>query len=103
MANLQLLVLLISLTLNIRTFCGCLLRTRAFLVFAIVYTVLSYVDVLVRPDQTMNFLSLYTFGQSFKFCFAGVAAAGLVVYVLLVNGTRRLLEKHQLCKVQPAI
>lgn len=101
MANLQLLAPLISLTQDIKNFCAPLLRTKPLLIVALVYTVVSYVVILVQQIPSINVLSLYRFAQSFRFQFAGVATAGFLVYVLLVSGTRQILDRYEHRRLKP--
>ncbi len=101
MANLQLVAPLVSLTIDTKSFCQPLLRTKPVLVLVLVYHVLSYIAVLVRPDQSINLLHLYNFAQSFRLQFAGVAAASTLVYVSSVYGTRQMLGKCWQRRLQP--
>ena len=94
-ANLQLLVPLVSLTIGTSHFCEPLLRTRAVLVFASSYSVWSYLSVLTRTPQHFNPLRLYNFSQSFRFQFSGVAAAGTVLYIVMVHAWRRMLQIYE--------
>jgi len=100
-ANAQLLTPLVSMTVDTRQFCEPLHRTRPVFVIVATYILLSFVVVLVRPDQHVNWLSLYNFAQSFRFQFLGVAFGGLFAYIILVSATRLLLRQHQHRRVQP--
>ena len=102
-ANLQLLAPFISLTVDTKKFCEPVFRSRVLLVFAIIYTSLSYVAVLVRPSDTINFLKIYNFTESFRVYFALVAGAGFLAYVLVVHCARRILHSlsAENCRVQP--
>ncbi|DBA85716.1 hypothetical protein WJX77_011623 [Trebouxia sp. C0004] len=100
-ANLQLFAPFASLTVETKWFCEPVLRTKPLLITAGVYTVLSYVAILVRPDQSINLLKLYNFSQSFRLQFAAVLAAGTVAYTLVVNATRRLLHVYGQRRLQP--
>ena len=99
-ANVQLLEPLLSVTMDTRRFCEPLLRTKFLLTIA-TYSILSCIAVLVRPNQSFNPLGLYNFTQSFRFEWAGVAAAGILLYVVVVRITRRLLQRCQHSKVHP--
>ena len=100
-ANLQLLAPLVSVTLGTKRFCEPVLRSSVLLVFALIYTCLSYVAVLVRSNENLNLLRLYNFTYSFRVYFALVAGAGLLAYVVVVHCTRRLLDSHKKYRVQP--
>ncbi len=54
--------------------------------------------VIVRIDRP-GFVSLYNFPQSFRNHFAGVATAGLLIYIIVVQITRRALKKWEQRKV----
>ena len=102
-ANLQLLAPFISLTVDTKKFCEPVFRSRVLLVFAIIYTSLSYVAVLVRPSDIINFLKIYNFTESFRVYFALVAGAGCLAYVLVVHCARCILHSlsAENCRVQP--
>lgn len=98
-ANLQLLAPLVSLIIGTSNFCKPLLRTLPVLILASVYSAISYVLVLVRTGQLADTLSLYNFEQSFRYQFGAVAAGGTLVYILMVNAWRKLLEAYEHRKV----
>ncbi|KAL0053576.1 hypothetical protein WJX82_007835 [Trebouxia sp. C0006] len=100
-ANLQLFAPFVSLTFDTKWFCEPVLRTRVLLITTGIYTILSYVAVLVRPDQSINLLRLYNFSQSFRLQFAAVLAAGTLAYMLVVNAARRLLHVYGQRRLQP--
>ncbi len=100
-ANLQLFAPFVSLTFDTKRFCEPVLRTRVLLITTGIYTILSYVAILVRPDQSINLLRLYNFSQSFRLQFAAVLAAGFVAYILVVNATQRLLHVFEQRRLQP--
>ena len=100
-ANAQLLNPLVSMTVDTRQFCEPLYRTRPVFIIVATHILLSFVAILVRPDQHVNLLSLYNFGQSFRFQFLGVVFGGLFAYAVLVGTTRLLLRQHQQRRVQP--
>ena len=100
-ADLQLLAPLVSVTLGTRRFCQPVLRAKPVLVTAIIYSVLSYVAVLVRPVQSVNLLNLYNFGQTFRFQFAGVLAVSTIAYIFVVGGARWLMIWYGRRRLQP--
>ena len=100
-ADLQLLAPLVSVTLGTRRFCEPVLRAKPVLVTASIYTVLSYVAVLVRPVQSINLLNLYNFGQTFRFQFAGVLAVSTIAYIFVVGGARLLMIWYGRRRLQP--
>ncbi len=100
-ANVQLFAPFVSLTFDTKWFCEPVLRTRVLLITTSIYTVLSYVAILIRPDQSINLLRLYNFPQSFRLQFAAVLAAGTVAYILVVNAARRLLHVHGQGRLHP--
>lgn len=100
-ANLQLFAPFASLTFDTKWFCEPVLRTKPLFITAGVYTILSYVAILIRPDQSINLLRLYNFSQSFRLQFAAVLTAGTVAYILLVNATRQLLHVYGQRRLQP--
>ena len=99
-ANVQLLAPLLSFTMDTRRFCEPLLRTKPLIIIAS-YSILSYIAVLVRPGQWFNPLGLYNFTQSFRFEWAGVAAAGMLMFMVVVRIIRKLLQRCQHSKVHP--
>ena len=100
-ANAQLLSPLVSMTVDSRQFCEPLYRTRPVFIIVATHILLSFVAILVRPDQHVNLLSLCNFAQSFRFQFLGVVFGGLFAYAVLVSSTRLLLRQHQQRRVQP--
>ncbi|KAL0043037.1 hypothetical protein WJX79_007543 [Trebouxia sp. C0005] len=100
-ANLQLFAPLFSLTVDTKRFCEPVLRTKPLLITVGVYTILSYVAILVRPDQSINQLRLYNFSQSFRLQFAAVLVAGIVAYILMVHAARRLLHVYGRRRLRP--
>ena len=100
-ANLQLFAPFVSLTVDTKRFCEPVLRTRVLLITVGIYTILSYVAILVRPDQSINLLRLFDFSQSFRLQFAAVLAASTVAYILVVNATQRLLHAYGQRRLQP--
>ncbi len=98
MANLELLAPLVSITIDISKFCAPLIRTKFFVAFAAIYTSLSVVLAFVRTDR-LNLLSLHNFPQSFRYHFAGVASAGLLIYIVVVQSIRRALKHREQRKV----
>jgi len=100
-ANAQLLCPLVSMTVDTRQFCEPLRHTRPVFIIVATHISLSFVAILVRPDQHVNLLSLYNFAQSFRFEFLGVVFGGLFTYAVLVSATRLLLRQHQQGRIQP--
>ena len=98
MANLELLAPLVSITIDISKFCAPLIHTKVFVAFAVMYTSSSCVLALVRTDRP-SLLSLYNFPQSFRNHFAGVATAGLFIYIIVVQVIRRALNEWEQRKV----
>ena len=84
-----------------KRFCEPVLRSRVLLVFATIYTNLSYIAVLVRPGSALNLLKLYDFSESFRVQFALLAAAGLLAYLLVVQCTLTLIDRRQQRRLQP--
>ncbi len=100
-ANLQLFAPFASLSVDTIWFCEPVLHAKSLLITAGVYSILSYVAILVRPDQSINLLRLYNFPQSFRLQFAAVLAAGTVAYILVVHAARRLLHVYGQRRLQP--
>ena len=98
MANLELLAPLVTITIDISKFCAPLIRTKFFVAFAAIYTSSSVVLAFVRTDR-LNLLSLHNFPQSFRYHFAGVASAGLLIYIVVVQSIRRVLKHRDQRKV----
>ncbi len=99
MANLELLAPLVSITIDISKFCAPLIRTKVFVAFAAIYTSLSVVLAFVRTDR-LNLLSLHNFPQSFRYHFVGVASAGLLMYIVVVQSIRRALKHREQRKME---
>ena len=98
MADLQLLAPLVSITPEISKFCAPLIRTKAFAAFAVMNMLSSCMLVIVKMDR-LGLLSLYNFPQSFRNHFAGVATAGLFIYIIVVQVIRRALNEWEQRKV----
>ena len=98
MANLELLAPLVSITIDISKFCAPLIHTKVFVAFAVMYTSSSCVLAFVRTDR-LGLLSLYNFPQSFRNQFAGVATAGLLIYIVVVNSIQQALKNREQRKV----
>ena len=100
-ANALLLIPLASLTAATNRFCKALLCNKLFLIFAIIYTLLSQIFVLVRPSKSINLLSLYNFTQLFRFQLFGAVIAACALYMALLLLTYYALRKIRQAKVQP--
>ena len=98
MAGLQLLAPLVSITTEISKCCPLLMRTKVLVAFAVMNTLSSCVLVIVRIDRP-GLLSLYNFPQSSKNHFAGVATAGLLIHIIVMQSIRRALKHWEQRKV----
>lgn len=98
MAGLQLLAPLVSITTEISKCCPLLMRTKVLVAFAVMNTLSSCVLVIVRIDRP-GLLSLYNFPQSSKNHFAGVATAGLLIHIIVMQSIRRALKYWEQRKV----
>lgn len=98
MTNLELLAPLGSITIDISKFCAPLICTKVLVTFAVIYMSSSVVLAFVRTDR-LNLLKLYNFPQSFRYRFVGVASAGLLIYIVVVQSMRRALKHREQRKV----
>ena len=105
-ADVSLLGPLVSLTIDTKDFCMGLFRTKVVLLFSLFQGIMVFVILLLRPHHHVTFMSkylrLYSFGQSFRYQVAGVIVAGIVAYAIVVNASRRLLDRLQRSRVHPA-
>ena len=103
--DVSLLAPLVSLTIDTRDFCMGLFRTKVVLLFSLAQGIIVSFTILLRPHHHVTFMAaylrLYSFGQSFRFEMAGIIVAGIVAYAILVNASRRLLERLQRSRVHP--
>lgn len=97
----QLLLPLVTLTINTRSFCEPLWRSKPVLVIVVIYATLSFVTDLVRPPRHLNLLNLYNFPQSFRWQYGMIAGGGILAYVAWMGVTRVLLSQRQQRKIQP--
>lgn len=97
---------LVSLTIDTKDFCLGLFRTKAVLLFSLAQGIMVAFTILLRPHHHVIFMSaylrLYSFAQSFRFEVAGLIVAGILAYAVMVNASRRLLDRLQRSRVHPA-
>lgn len=105
-ADVSLLGPLVSLTIDTKEFCLGLFRTKVVLLFSLTQGIMVCFTVLLRPHHhaifMSTFLRLYSFQHSFRFEVAGLILAGIVAYAIVVNASRRLLDRLQRSRVHPA-
>ena len=98
-AQMQLLLPLVTLTINTRSFCEPLYRSKPVLVTTLIYATLSFVTCLVTPDKRINLLNLYDFRNSFRWQYGMMAAGGILAYVVWMCVTRVILSHRQRRKI----
>ena len=100
-ADMQLLLPLVTLTVNTKSCCEPLWRSRPVLVIAVIYVLLALIAAMVRPLPGINLLRLYNFPQSFRWQYTGIVMGSILAYAVWMGITRILLMRRQQCKVHP--
>lgn len=100
--NGQLLAPLVGLTIETSLFCQSLLRSRLLLVLVVTYTSYAFVGMVTSPVKAFPLLGLSDkFPQTFRYRFFGVTVALIFAYVLVINGSRRLLKRFEDRRTHP--
>ncbi len=99
--NLQLLVPLVSLTIDTKPYCESPLSTKPLLIMSVVLPALAYLVVLVRTESVWNPLQFYNFPQSFRLQCAGLNVAGTVFYTVFTAGFRWFVLRFDHRKLSP--
>lgn len=99
--NLQLLVPLVSLTIDTKPYCESPLSTKPLLIMSLVLPTLAYLVVLVRTESVWNPLQFFDFSQSFRLQCAGLGVAGTVFYAVFTAGFRWFVLRYEHRKLSP--
>lgn len=100
--DVHLLAPLVSLLVDTKILCQQPLHSKVLMFCTIAYCLLGAAAVLIRPEQQVKFLKLYNFSQSFRLEYAGLGIGNQIAYTVCVHSVRRLLEKMQRNRVNPA-
>ncbi|KAL3156049.1 hypothetical protein ABBQ32_013037 [Trebouxia sp. C0010 RCD-2024] len=105
-ADISLLGPLVSLTIDTENFCKGLLRTKVTVLFALAHVIIAAITLLLPAQHHLTsvaaYLKLYNFSAAFRLEFAGLAIGGVLTYGVLVNASRRFLNRLQHSRVHPA-
>ncbi len=99
--NLQLLVPLVSLTIDTKPFCESPLSTKPLLLMSVVLPTLAYLVVLVRTESVWNPLQFFNFSQSFRLQCAGLSVGGTVFYAVFTAAFRWFVLQYDHRKLSP--
>ena len=100
--NLQLLVPLVSLSLDTKPYCESALSTKPLLIMSVVLPTLAYLVVLVRSESVWNPLQLFNYSQSFRLQCAGLSLCGTVFYAVFTAAFRWFVLQYDHRKLSPA-
>ena len=101
-ANMQLSVPLLSLSVESKRFCQPFLRSRLLFIIIVVYTMLSYAAILVRPDDVhLNPFQVSNFSRSYRIKLALLVTGGQFVTFVTALALQKLLSRRQQRKVSP--
>ncbi len=99
--NLQLLVPLVSLTIDTKPYCESPLSTKPLLIMSVVLPTLANVVVLVRTESVWNPLKFFNFPQSFRLQCGGLGVAGTVFYGIFTAAFRWFVLRYDHRKLSP--